>query len=59
MMKISKDDLTMKLFEWGDDLPFKIDEDVIVVDDMNQFTSALDAQFADWDDKELSKEGKV
>ncbi len=40
---------------WGDQYPFKIDKDEIIVEDLSKFVSVLDAQFEDWDSLEESK----
>ncbi len=59
MMEITVKELNLKLFKWRKDLPFKIDTNVIVVDDINQFIEALDAQFAEWETFESEKLGKI
>ncbi len=58
-LEISEKELLKKLFEWGEILPFKIDDDLIVVEDMDDFVDQLDKQFEDWEDKEITKEGKI
>ena len=56
---INQKELVKFLFKWADHIAFKIEGQEIVVNDLNEFTSSLDAQFADWDEKELSKDGKI
>jgi lysylphosphatidylglycerol synthetase-like protein (DUF2156 family) len=57
-LNLTQKQLLNKLIEWSD-LPFKINNEMIIVEDLGAFTSALDSQFADWEAKEESKEGKV
>lgn len=61
ILGLSKEQLLEKLIEWGDFLPFKIqdDTDLIVVDDLDGFFDALDEQFATWGKQEHAKNGKV
>nr|MDO8115093.1 hypothetical protein [Candidatus Sigynarchaeota archaeon] len=40
------EELFVKLMDWSDQFPFKIDGDMIVVDDSAGFVNALDRQFA-------------
>ncbi len=48
-----------KLIEWGQLYPFKVDNDMIVVEDLKQFIDALDLQFKRWETGETSKTKKV
>jgi hypothetical protein len=48
MMGIDQSTLTQKLFEWGDILPFKIESDEIVIQDMNHFITQMDNLFEEW-----------
>src|SRR6056297_3054599 len=59
MMQISEDGLNIKLFDWGDDLSFKIEDNSIVVSDIDDFSGQVDALFTDWGEKEESGDGKV
>jgi hypothetical protein len=59
MLGISGDDLLNKLIEWGELFPFRIDDEMIIVDDIMAFTSALDNQFKEWSLKEQTKDGKI
>ena len=45
--------------EWGEKIPFKIDDDMIVVDDLAEFTASLDRHFSSWNKNEFSKDGKL
>ena len=61
-MRISKADLLPQLLEWGNHFSFKIDNDIIVVEDLkslNRFLEDLDGQFNDWDTKEKLVVGKI
>jgi tetratricopeptide (TPR) repeat protein len=42
MMKIEKKDFAVKLFEWGNKLPFIIDGKMIVVENVEKFANAID-----------------
>jgi hypothetical protein len=59
ILGITEKELIMKLFEWSELMPFKIKGEMIVVDDISAFTSALDKQFTEWKTKEHTKEGKI
>ena len=48
-----------KLVQWHNSIPFEIDGNMLVVEDLSQFIDALDGQFDDWQDKEITKSGKV
>jgi len=48
-----------KLLLWKNMLTFKIDGDFIAVDDISVLNETLDKQFAEWNSKESSKEGKM
>jgi len=58
---LSSDELFDNLVEWADKFGFKIDGDFIVVEnsDIEGFVSSLDTYFAEWEDKERKKQGKV
>ncbi|MHA1700242.1 MAG: hypothetical protein ACTSWN_15470 [Promethearchaeota archaeon] len=56
---ITEDELFAKLIKWRHQIPFKIDADLIVVDDITEFTDALDREFASWKEKEQGKIGKL
>jgi len=58
-LDISDDNLFEKLINWNQSIPFKIDKDIIIVEDFNAFADALDKQFDKWEKKELSNEGKI
>ena len=45
MMKISHDKLLELLFEWGNDLSFKLESDEIVITDSEDFAKEVDALF--------------
>jgi hypothetical protein len=57
-LDIPEKDLFSHLVTWGKSIPFKIEGDEILVADIQAFTAALDHQFAEWEQKEHSKEGK-
>jgi PKD repeat protein len=59
MLGITEKELTLKLFEWSEQMPFKIKGEMIVVDDISAFTAALDKQFTEWGIKEQAKDGKI
>lgn len=58
MLHISTRELMENLLQWGEQIPFKIDGQVIIVDDLSSFTNAIDEQFDMWTEKEFNKEGK-
>ncbi len=55
---LTKEQLFEKLIEWGETLPFKIEDDKIIVEDAVSFAAMLDQQFADWETKEHGQVGK-
>ncbi len=55
---ISDEALFAKLVEWRE-FGFKVDGDLIVVEDLKAFITALDKQFTSWTRAERSNEGKV
>ncbi len=55
---LTKEQLFEKLIEWGEILPFKIEDDKIIVEDTVSFAAMLDQQFADWETKEHGQVGK-
>jgi predicted nucleic acid-binding Zn-ribbon protein len=57
-LKLTEDELFEKLLTWKD-LGFKIKNELIIVDDLAAFTSALDRQFLDWGQKEQKGIGKI
>jgi Leucine-rich repeat (LRR) protein len=57
-LEISEKDLFKKLISWRH-LGFKIKQECIIVDDIAQFTTALDHQFEEWEQKETNKIGKI
>ena len=59
MMGITQTQLTQKLFEWGEKLSFKIEDDSIVVENMDSFMGELDGLFEEWGEKEITKAGKA
>jgi hypothetical protein len=59
MMKITRDLLLEKLFDWGPDLPFKIEGNDIVVNDVKKFQDGIDNLFSDCEDNEKFNLGKV
>jgi hypothetical protein len=52
-------DLFEKLLKWNKGIPFKIDGEMIVVEDMNTFIGALDQEFQQWENQESTEEGKI
>jgi len=58
-LKITEEQLFEKLIEWGEDLPFKIKGDLIVVENLSAFIGALDKQFEVWEERDKTKEGKI
>ncbi len=57
-LEISKQELFDLLIAWNSRLPFKIDGEMIIVDDLDDFLVNLDKNFSEWDDKSNSKIGK-
>ncbi len=55
---LTNEQLFEKLIEWGEILPFKIEDDKIIVEDTVSFAAMLDQQFADWETKEHGQVGK-
>jgi Leucine-rich repeat (LRR) protein len=55
---ISEKELFAKMVDWGM-LGFKIKNDLIVVEDIEEFSAAVDQQFIEWGENEESKIGKV
>jgi hypothetical protein len=58
-LSVSDKILFERLIKWNKTIPFKIDNDMIVVENLTEFIGALDAQFDDWKEKEQTKEGKI
>jgi hypothetical protein len=58
MLGIPKEQLLAFLLDWSEQVHFKIDKDLIIVQDINETIMDLDKEFAAWDGKEKSKEGK-
>jgi hypothetical protein len=56
-LNISEKELLDYLLEWKE-LGFKIENDIVIVDDLKNFRKALDEQFSEWQEKESSKHGK-
>ena len=56
---IPESELLKRLVYWGDQYPFKIDKDEIIVEDLSQFVSVLDNQFNEWDKREQAQDGKI
>ena len=56
---ISEHELFALLISWSELLPFKIEDEYVVVEDMQQFTEILEQDFADWEEREHTKDGKV
>ncbi len=52
-------ELFEKLVVWGKSLPFKIDDDLLVVEDLKEFVDLLDLQFKIWKGKENNNNGKI
>ena len=52
---------SQKIWDWAENLNFKIDGDYIVFEhqDMDQFLADLDANFDAWEAREQAKEGKL
>ena len=50
-----------KIFEWAEEFNFTIDGDYLVVnkETIDDFMSALDAQFESWKIKEEGSDGKI
>jgi hypothetical protein len=57
-LQLTEEELFVKLVEWGN-LGFKLNEDYIVVENIESFSTALDQQFANWAENESSKDGKL
>jgi N-acetylneuraminic acid mutarotase len=58
-LNVSDKILFERLIKWNKTIPFKIDNEMIVVENLTEFIGALDAQFDDWKEKEQTKEGKI
>ncbi|MHA1520355.1 MAG: hypothetical protein ACTSRK_09240 [Promethearchaeota archaeon] len=58
-LAITKQELFDLLISWKSRLPFKIDGEMIIVDDLNDFIANLDENFAEWDEKSNLKDGKM
>ena len=52
-------ELFEKLIVWGKSLPFKIDDDLLVVEDLKELVDLLDLQFKMWKEKEKDNNGKI
>jgi len=48
-----------KVMEWGKTIPFKIDGDDIVVDDIESTISSIDKQFARWESGNRTENAKI
>ncbi len=49
-LKVSPEELFEYLIEWGNEqIPFKIEDDIIIVDNVSDFTQTLDRKFQEWD----------
>ena len=59
VLGLTEIELIEKLIAWGREIPFKIDGDMIVVDDLANFTTAMDAQFDSWTRTEKAGAGKL
>jgi len=59
VLGLTEIELIEKLIAWGREIPFKIDGDMIVVDDLANFTAAMDAQFDSWTRTEKAGAGKL
>jgi len=46
---LSEKDLFVKLMDWNERIPFKIEKGEIVVEDSARFVEAIDRQFAAWE----------
>jgi Leucine rich repeat/Leucine Rich Repeat len=57
-LQISESQLFAKLVGWVD-LGFRIKNDLIIVENLSVFTSALDQQFVEWGEKEAARIGKI
>jgi Leucine rich repeat len=57
-LQISEDDLFSKLVGWRH-LGFKLKSELIIVENLEEFTAALDQQFVDWGEKEAAGIGKI
>jgi len=55
---LSKEDLFEYLLLWKKTIPFKIDGDDILVENVQEFMGALDQEFSAWDEKVENKQGK-
>jgi hypothetical protein len=58
LLGISEKDLLHNLFKWKERFPFKINGDMLVVDNISEFIGALDNQFNEWKINEEEKDGK-
>jgi Galactose oxidase, central domain len=58
-LEVSEKVLFAQLIKWNKTIPFKIDGDMIVVDNLSDFVTALDGQFDEWQERDITKEGKI
>ncbi|UYP46130.1 hypothetical protein NEF87_002415 [Candidatus Lokiarchaeum ossiferum] len=58
-LSIPESELLQRLIQWGDQYPFKINKDEIIVEDLTKFVSVLDNQFEEWENLEQVKNGKI
>jgi hypothetical protein len=58
-LDLSEKVLFNQLIKWNQKIPFKIDDKMIIVEDLNNFLDALDCQFNEWQDRDISKDGKI
>jgi hypothetical protein len=56
---VSEKILFNKLIEWNQKIPFKVNGDLIVVENLTEFLGALDNQFNEWQERDETKEGKI
>ncbi len=58
-LKLSKPDLFEKLIDWQDNIPFKLNGNLLVVDNLDGFANAIDDLFQDWKQNEDTKYYKL
>ncbi len=56
---LTYDELFSNLLRWQQDIPFKIDGEMIVVEDISTFIGALDTEFQTWDQSSEDSDSKI
>jgi hypothetical protein len=52
LLELTLPELMKRLMEWVEQIPFKIDGNMLVVEDLSFFTDTIDDQFEQWSNKE-------